>query len=64
MYKILSYLSDSKIVSSDVLPTKTTSRISDEVINAINEGCELEYDEIEDELFILMYSGEKIICPD
>lgn len=46
LYKILSYLSDNKIVPSDVLPTKTTSIISDEVRNAINEDCELEYDEM------------------
>lgn len=53
--KILHYLSESKIVPSDVLPITTSSIITNEVVKAINEGCELDYDELKDGLYIIYY---------
>lgn len=62
--EILSYLSEGKFVPADVLPSSTTIIESDVLIKAINNGYQLEYDSLLDELYVILEDGEKISCPD
>lgn len=62
--EILSYLVEGKVISEDLLPSNDTT-FSSEILNSrMREGCELEYDALSDELFIINPDGSKMICPD
>lgn len=62
--KLLSFLVDGKIVPKDVLPTLDLAFDDKTLIECMNLGSNFEYDSINDELFIITNSGDRIQAPD
>lgn len=62
--KALEFLNTDFKIPDDVLPKDVTRLESDKIIEAINMGLDLSYDEDEDILYYTDTNGDKIICPD
>lgn len=64
LQKTLEFLKTDFNIPDDVLPKDIICLESKEIIDAINKGLELSYDEDEDILYYINENGDKLICPD